>query len=964
MTERLIRLELILCIIMLSLSYSCMPVLVRTSIEVNLGDTCSNANYHNDAILHYSKALNISENSGIFRNFTEESELLRKLAYSYSTQGQYKDALLVLQKALALDTSVLNNKLLVIKDYKSLGKIYMYAGNYSEALKYFRKSVVANRNLGKTKIDNIRSLGDCYLSIGQINSLMGDFAVSDKNSDTALIYFNKINDEEGALESYLVKSNINIQFSDFDEATKNIEKAKDLAIKNKLNLGRQFLQLSDIQIAKGLYQDALQYRFKALEEAEHFHNIPQIIGVYISIGDMYKKIGDLKNANEYYEKARKIKVTSNVQDIGMINPTNKGFDKLSGTSDFFSSGSNYNTAIVLMRLGEIYLNQNFTDSASVFLSKSNEIFTTSSSNEGMVNTGLMLCRISLIQNDLVKANSHLNSISKLKLTLDSKWQMSYMKARIFDIQNQSDSAISSYKNAIAIIEQIRGSMTIEAFKNSFIEDKIKVYDDLILLLAKNNQAEQALEVCERARSRTFLDMIGNRKVGAKNAKDSSLIASEQALKLQIQQLGKEIQKSDNLQLISKLNIAQVEYQKVLSDINTSGSAYSSLFNSNPVELLKIKEILPDSTGILEYWLSKNDLVIWLISKNKTLVKTIPVNKNLLKEDILFCIKNIQDIKYEKVINRKLNDLSEKLILPFQSEINQFNTLNIVPNSILHILPFQLMKSGDNEYLVQKFNIFYNPSLSVWYYCRNRKVNQDVSLLGMALGNISVEGAAPLKGTDFEIEHISQLYQKKSIRKEYETTKNYFKQNATKFDILHLATHGFMNQYQPMNSYLLFAPEKTENKQLPTENTHLTVEDIFKMNINSQLITLSACQTGLGDISEGDEMVGLSRAFIFAGTSTVIVSLWNVNDASTTLLMTRFYQYCSDGIVADKAMAMAQREIANNKFQFQLPANDRSMNVNWNSEMQQYDVKQANKPAFWAPFIIIGDGNILLKNINN
>jgi len=138
---------------------------------------------------------------------------------------------------------------------------------------------------------------------------------------------------------------------------------------------------------------------------------------------------------------------------------------------------------------------------------------------------------------------------------------------------------------------------------------------------------------------------------------------------------------------------------------------------------------------------------------------------------------------------------------------------------------------------------------------------------------------------------------------------------------------------------------------------LTVNEIFGMNLNTKFVTLSACDTGLGDIGEGDDLVGLSRAFIYAGSQGVIVSLWQVDDATTAWLMTRFHQYVNSGYQASEALTFAQRDIIQRSFK---PSLDRSLKKVEISEpvlhaITLHSESASKNPYYWAPFVFIGNG---------
>jgi len=152
---------------------------------------------------------------------------------------------------------------------------------------------------------------------------------------------------------------------------------------------------------------------------------------------------------------------------------------------------------------------------------------------------------------------------------------------------------------------------------------------------------------------------------------------------------------------------------------------------------------------------------------------------------------------------------------------------------------------------------------------------------------------------------------------------------------------------PGKSFILMAPSENDDGQL-------TVEEIFNLNLDAQFVTLSACETGLGDLSNGDELIGLSRAFIYAGTSAVIVSLWKVDDISTSILMTKMHQLIDAGLPVAGALSQAQRDLITSNFN---PRASRGMqSIEWHSSLKSVvDSKETrySSPYFWAPFIVIG-----------
>jgi CHAT domain-containing protein len=194
-------------------------------------------------------------------------------------------------------------------------------------------------------------------------------------------------------------------------------------------------------------------------------------------------------------------------------------------------------------------------------------------------------------------------------------------------------------------------------------------------------------------------------------------------------------------------------------------------------------------------------------------------------------------------------------------------------------------------------------------------------MGMALSDIMIDNKQGLPGTEDELRKILPFFSDNISAFGKQSTETFVKKNAAGYNFIHFATHGSYNYTQPLYSHLLFSPSEEDDGRL-------NVYEVFELNLNASLVTLSACETGLGSVSHGDEMVGLSRAFLFAGSSSVIVSLWAVADYPTALLMTNFYRYLMDHNLQE-ALTLAQRDM----------------------------IKIYPQPLYWSSFVLIGNGYV-------
>ena len=204
----------------------------------------------------------------------------------------------------------------------------------------------------------------------------------------------------------------------------------------------------------------------------------------------------------------------------------------------------------------------------------------------------------------------------------------------------------------------------------------------------------------------------------------------------------------------------------------------------------------------------------------------------------------------------------------------------------------------------------------------------------------------------ELDELSKLYPDMLSQRREGFSETYLKEHIRDKNYIHIATHGILNKAQPLYSYLLMSSSEQDDGRL-------TVNEIFGMDLKCKLITLSACETGLGDVGEGDDFTGLSRAFIYAGSASVIVSLWKVDDAMTAWIMVRFYQYIQHNYATSEALALAQRDLIqrNIKGGNKSGIMDTEMSRDMMIAVTTRNHETLKNPFYWAPFVLIGNGAI-------
>ena len=269
---------------------------------------------------------------------------------------------------------------------------------------------------------------------------------------------------------------------------------------------------------------------------------------------------------------------------------------------------------------------------------------------------------------------------------------------------------------------------------------------------------------------------------------------------------------------------------------------------------------------------------------------------------------------EKYASLSLYDL---LIKPVKPYLNKQRVI-IIPHGVLHYLPFAALENN-GRYLIEDYALTYLPSATVYKFCKDKAKKLDGKLLAFGNPDLGDPGLdIPFALT--EAKAIGKLYSASKVLSKDAASEAAFKTLSPAYDILHLASHGVFNADNPMESALLLSSGGKEDGRL-------TMSEIFDLDINAGLVTLSACSTGMSRIRSGDEMMGLPRAFIYAGVPSIAATLWNINDEATAILMTLFYKNLKTQSKS-QALRMAQLDL-----------------------LKKINYK---KPYYWAAFYLIGD----------
>ena len=498
-------------------------------------------------------------------------------------------------------------------------------------------------------------------------------------------------------------------------------------------------------------------------------------------------------------------------------------------------------------------------------------------------------------------------------------------------QGDEKNAVRALRQCIALVEELRGNLTSIDIRTSFISNKFYLYENLISLLVGEGELEEAFAYVERAKARSLLDLIGNKAIGEEKKRSADvarLIEREQALQARISVL---LEIPDSSRKLVRL---LEDHQDVLDELRAKDPEYASVKSIEPVTLRELQAMLDDSTAIVEYFLGETASFVFVVRRDSLFARRLdlPAQFGLDRR-----IEQLRRKLYVDFPNRKIGTIRDArlqkqmdvdqakaewygtvtdvkwqydlvifhtvLFAPIQSSLRGIRQLLIVPHGPLHHLPFQALVSRDGidkrtnlhvikpRYLIEDYAMAYLPSASVLRFARmKRPISSDSALVvGDPLYADPVYRKKPLQGALVEADTVSRYIRTpvKLVREHADEAS--VKRSITAQGIVHLATHGELNKKEPLHSRILFAASDGADR----EDGNLTVAEVFNLDLRSSLVALSACQTAQvageeGKFTPGDDLVGLSRSFMYAGTPSVIASLWYVDDAATLAWMRYFY----------------------------------------------------------------------------
>lgn len=727
--------------------------------------------------------------------------------------------------------------------------------------------------------------------------------------------------------------------------TKGLNLTREIG--NRQYEGSAINNLGLVQSLVGEYEKAIFYYNQSLELEREVGNVRGTAISLNNVGTAYLFLENLPKAEEFYEKS--LLLRREVKD-----------ERGEGNT--------------LNNLGLLFLKSGENAKALTFFEQSYELRKKIDDKRGAVLSLRNLGKTFYNLGDRKKAFDYFTqgaaaaqNYGERRVEADSYYWLAVIERENGNLPK----AFENIENGLKIVEQIRGELLNPELRMSYfstVQQFYELYTDLLVSRYEKNNDEKdaalALEMSERARTRSLVELLQQARVNIRQGVDANLL--ERAEDLQNDLNAKYRQRTVLLsgkntpeqisKITNEINSLTIESESLQTQIRRENPHYAELTQDSKISVKQMQNLLDDETVLLEYKLGETRSFLWLLTKNSLKIYQLPPRLEIEKTAREFYGSVIsRDKKQETKTIELSKKLDEILLAPVRSKIAG-KRLTIVADGVLQYIPFAA--------LAEKNEIVNLPSAGVLAELRQNSTNSVKPAKTIAIfadpifekndprlsknANLPENNAAKTEEfkrilRDFNFgENLPRLLSSRTEARSISAFAPKFltdvhvdfdanreratAENLTDYRIIHFATHGFLDTSRPELSGLVLSLYDKNGK---AQDGFLRLNQIYNLKLNSDLIVLSACQTALGKDVRGEGLIGLTRGFMYAGAQSVAASLWKVDDAATAEFMKRFYQNLLRKNLKPSAALFAAQ-----------------------NEMKQ--IPRYRSPYFWAGFTLQGE----------
>jgi len=741
-----------------------------------------------------------------------------------------------------------------------------------------------------------------------------------------------------------------ISLNDFQRALATYQGARSFCQQNNMPL---LVAQADYNIAylyylRGEYSRAIEALYAARRACEATGDAYHFALCHLDLSDIYLELNLSEEAREIahegflrfeklgmgYEAAKTL--ANEATAYGQQGKTVQALERFAKARDMFGREKNLvwpwlidlYQGLLLFHEGRYFEARRLCVGAAAF-------FDQSALSGKAVLVHLLLARIALQVGDSAEAQKETNeSLARLTglQTPVLAYQAHLLQGQIAQVRDDRPAAHQAYLEARKALEALRSRLQAEELKISFVKNRMQVYEALVDLYIAGDgtetSTEEALACMEAAKSRSMIEMIfqSGQSLPLGEAGQSDLVRRIRDLReelnwyyhrIELEQLRPEEKSHQRLgSLQEKAQLQEKELMRTLRELPAHERENATLEAPADFSLAKLQAHLPQDTTLVEYFSAGERLVAAVITCKEIQILPVTVLSRvahflqLLRFQLSkFRMGNEYVRRFAEPLlhatHSHLETLYSELIAPLRPFF-EGRHLIVVPHGLLHFLPFHALRNGE-QYLCDAFTVSYAPSATVFSWCQEKLASANPSSLVFGIAD---ERAPQILE---EAQSVAALLPKSSLHVGDRATSSVLREEGPHSGLLHLATHGIYRQDNPMFSGIRLG------------DGYLNLYDLYQMRLDARLVTLSGCATGMNFVAAGDELLGLQRGLFCAGATTLLLSLWDVHDQSTSQLMQFFYRdFLRTGNMAG-ALQHAMQELR----------------------------RENPHPYFWAPFVLVG-----------
>lgn len=868
---------------------------------------------YDSALLLMKRSLEIKENI-IGKDHPDLGEAYLNLGTIFDEKGEPGKAINYYEKALKnYQLNFGENHIHTASVYNNLGISYQYKGEYELALEYFYKAL-------KIKRDNLDS---------------SDFSIKASLNNIGTIYF-----EKGDYQKSI---------SLFKEGINEIIKKYG---KDQLVLADSYTNIASSYESLGKYNNAITYNENSLDILNEKYNKKHIdiaITLY-HLARCYHKKGQDSIAEKYFLQA----ISKAIESVG--NHHNKLATILFDYSLFLHDNNRISQALEQNKKGmkanskPKWLNSSYPPMAGIY------------------NTYKMIEGISI--NALIQQKMY-DSASNQQYLLNALNQYFYADTLI----NISRQNRKSMEDKLSL-----GKLSFDIYKGA-----VGLCNRLFQIKKDKKYLEMAFYFIEKSKGGVLLEALASSDAKQFAGIPDSLLEIEKKFKSDITFLYKKLAESPGekieLKTRNKLFDLNRKYEAFIRKMEHDYPAYHQLkYTVNEATIADVQNRIDEKTLVVNYFSTDSLLYVFNIGKEHYMLYETSKDDDfddfilMLRSEIIKGYYNAGAIFLSKLSNKVY-----KNVFPFKIP-KDIENLVIIPDGLLSFIPFEALLTKAHTinlsdystypFLVNEYNVSYSYSANLLYITLPKESSPNVEVTDIkdwlafapvfsdkSTGGLTLRtrdmlrqisafqkdtlntrgrlfnGAqiTPLPGTEEEVKKIFNEFDSKGFLAQVQLNKNANEEfiksgNLKYYKYLHIATHGFVNADKPELSGILLAQDS-----LSKEDGILFSGEIYNLQMNADLVVLSACETGLGKYSKGEGIIGLTRALLYAGSKNIIVSLWKVADNSTSILMTDFYDNLLKQKGQERNFSMAISE----------------------AKRKMIHSKKYAHPFYWSPFVLVG-----------